>query len=121
MHSWAYSIEGFTATMISELVCVVPYKGEPSANSARLVQPLSDGPLSNYACYGLRRERARRRGNGPQWLVRTLRRAAGAPIVGCLTNWGARARVARAATPRAPPRHGCFHRSGPLEWQLVGL
>ena len=40
MHSWAYSIEGFTATMISELVCVVPYKGEPSANSARVMQPL---------------------------------------------------------------------------------
>src|SRR5690348_484748 len=32
----------------------------------------------------------------------------GVPIVGCLASWGVRARVARAATARAPRRHGRF-------------
>jgi len=35
IHSWAYFIEGFTATMIAELVCIVPYKGDPNADLAR--------------------------------------------------------------------------------------
>jgi hypothetical protein len=33
MHSVAYSIEGLMGTMIAELACVIPYRGEPNADS----------------------------------------------------------------------------------------
>jgi hypothetical protein len=46
MHSLAYSIEGLMATMIAEPSASFRYKGEPIADSARVVVALDAPPIA---------------------------------------------------------------------------